>query len=353
MNNKIKKRFMNRLVFLLIICFVFLSNLVIGQVGIGTTSPNASSILDLSSPNKGILIPRTDTLSIATPAKGLIICDTSTSTGLNYFYFNGVYWQSLGKNAGTFLDSFNGNRTVKRAGIPNINVGTKTNVIDFLNEYFFPFLSATISISGNVLYEIGTSNNVTISGSTNVFDETIFSNGRVDETSPSVSTIFTFGSATTYSTTYLFTPLESNVSTQNISFIARQDVNNNGSPKTINSSTKFIQSVFPYLHVVTSVNLTSGGTLAYSSSTKIIQAFGNKTVTHFSSYPAFIYFMYPQSYGPLTLILDHNNYDVTTSFTRYTVPVSSVGLANNWTTNYYIYQSNTTQPNNFNFQYKY
>ena len=123
MNNKVKKTFMNRFVFLLILYLVFISNLTNAQVGIGTTNPDASSILDITSSNKGVLIPRADTLSIVNPAKGLIICDTATSTGLNYFYFNGVYWQSLGKNAGSFADSFNGNRTVKRSGIPNINVG--------------------------------------------------------------------------------------------------------------------------------------------------------------------------------------------------------------------------------------
>ena len=345
---------MNRLVLLLILYLVFISNLAIGQVGIGTTNPNKSSILDISSINKGILIPRTDTLAIVNPAKGLIICDTATSTGLNYFYFNGVYWQSLGKNAGSFADSFNGNRLVKRPGIPNINVGTTSNVADFLNAYFFPFISAAIGINGNVLYEIGTSNSVTISGTITANDETIFSNNRVDEIYAGLGTIYTFSSNVSYSTNFTFTPIATVSSSLDYRFVAKLGVANNGSPTIIQSGTKLVQAVFPYLHIVSSNNLTSGGTAAYSGLTKIIQAKGNKTITHNSSFPGYIYFMYPASYGTLTSILDQNNFEQITAFTRFTSNVTSVGLVNNWTTSYYIYQTNlTTQPSNWNYQYRY
>lgn len=57
------------------------------QMGIGINTPDASSILDLSSSNKGILVPRM-TLemrnSISNPAEGLLIYNT-TSKGFNYF----------------------------------------------------------------------------------------------------------------------------------------------------------------------------------------------------------------------------------------------------------------------------
>lgn len=355
MNNKIKKRFMNRLVFQLIICLVFVSNLAIGQVGIGTTSPNASSILDLSSPNKGILIPRTDTLAVVNPAKGLIICDTSTSTGLNYFYYNGVYWQSLGKNAGSFTDSFYGDRTVKRPGIPNINVGTKTNVADFLNAYFFPFLSATIGINGNLLYEIGTSNVINISGSTTLMDETSFSNGHVDQIFPlPQTTIYSFGPATSYNTnTFTFTPLGAVSSTWEYRFVAYQNVANNGTPIIINSSTKFVQAVFPFLYGVSSANLTTGGTATYSGllTGKLIQAKSNKTVS-LTGTTGYIYFCYPAIYGNLINILDHNLFPQFGSFTKFTVNVTSVGLVNNWTTSYNIYQgNNVTSPVGWNYQF--
>jgi hypothetical protein len=45
--------------------------LIFSQVGIDTTNPNVTSILDISSTNKGILIPRmtvTQRIAIANPA---------------------------------------------------------------------------------------------------------------------------------------------------------------------------------------------------------------------------------------------------------------------------------------------
>ncbi len=50
------------------------------QVGINTSTPNASAALDIVSTNKGILIPRmttTQRTAISTPAEGLIVYDTT------------------------------------------------------------------------------------------------------------------------------------------------------------------------------------------------------------------------------------------------------------------------------------
>jgi len=54
------------------------------QVGIGTTTPDASSMLDVSSTNKGLLIPRLTTVernNIALPATGLMIFNTTLNDG--------------------------------------------------------------------------------------------------------------------------------------------------------------------------------------------------------------------------------------------------------------------------------
>ena len=71
-----------------IICFFiffFSTQNLIAQVGIGTTSPNVSSMLDVSSTSKGMLTPRMTTVqrnAITTPADGLIVYDTT----LKFFY---------------------------------------------------------------------------------------------------------------------------------------------------------------------------------------------------------------------------------------------------------------------------
>jgi hypothetical protein len=60
---------------------------VCAQVGIGTTNPDASSILDLTSSSQGLLAPRMTTVqrdAIISPATGLLIYNTSTSH-FNYF----------------------------------------------------------------------------------------------------------------------------------------------------------------------------------------------------------------------------------------------------------------------------
>lgn len=66
-----------------------------GQVGINTTVPNASSMLDITSTNKGLLIPRMTSaqrLAIATPATGLMVYETTTN---QFFYFDGLVWKPL------------------------------------------------------------------------------------------------------------------------------------------------------------------------------------------------------------------------------------------------------------------
>jgi hypothetical protein len=67
--------------FLLLTAFLFLSSAIYGQsVGIGTSSPNSSAQLDISSSARGLLIPRMDSnavRAIASPAAGLMVYDSS------------------------------------------------------------------------------------------------------------------------------------------------------------------------------------------------------------------------------------------------------------------------------------
>ena len=75
-----------------------------GSTGIGTTTPAASALLDVSSTTKGFLPPRMNTgqrNAIATPDAGLAIYNTSTKA---FQVFNGTSWSSnvhyIGENYG-------------------------------------------------------------------------------------------------------------------------------------------------------------------------------------------------------------------------------------------------------------
>ena len=78
--------------FFIVLC---LSSLNAQNVGIGTSTPNQSSILELSANNRGFLPPRLSTAernAIAAPAEGLVIYNTTIRC---LEYFNGTVWQSL------------------------------------------------------------------------------------------------------------------------------------------------------------------------------------------------------------------------------------------------------------------
>lgn len=72
--------------------FLIVSNLGISQVGIGTSNPDNSAILDLSATTKGVLFPRLTTLqrnAISAPASGLHVFDLTTNS---LWFYNGAYW---------------------------------------------------------------------------------------------------------------------------------------------------------------------------------------------------------------------------------------------------------------------
>ena len=92
------------------------------NVGIGTNTPDASSILELNATDKGILIPRTDTNLIVAPATGLLIYQTSNN---EFFYFDGTKWvRALGPMGPTGPSGTNGTNGTNGAIGPTGPSGT-------------------------------------------------------------------------------------------------------------------------------------------------------------------------------------------------------------------------------------
>ena len=75
---------------------LFISAGVHAQVGIGTATPNSSAQLDISSTDKGLLIPRmtaTEVAAISSPATGLLVFQTDGTTG--FYFYDGAAWTPL------------------------------------------------------------------------------------------------------------------------------------------------------------------------------------------------------------------------------------------------------------------
>ncbi|MBP7174287.1 MAG: hypothetical protein KBA33_09525 [Cloacibacterium sp.] len=84
-------------IILLVTSFGYLSA---QSTGIGTTKPDASARLDLSSNNQGVLIPRISLTSttvaspVTSPATSLMVYNTATINNVTpgYYYWDGTQW---------------------------------------------------------------------------------------------------------------------------------------------------------------------------------------------------------------------------------------------------------------------
>jgi hypothetical protein len=68
-----------------------------GSIGMGTSSPDASSKLDITSTTQGLLMPRMTMAQrdlIASPATGLLIFQTNNTPG--FYYYDGAAWVPFG-----------------------------------------------------------------------------------------------------------------------------------------------------------------------------------------------------------------------------------------------------------------
>jgi len=82
-------------ILLTLIAVIAISLCSSAQVGIGTTTPEPSAILDVSSTTHGLLLPRMTTVqrdAITTPATGLFVYNLDTDC-LNIF--DGILWKEL------------------------------------------------------------------------------------------------------------------------------------------------------------------------------------------------------------------------------------------------------------------
>ena len=136
---------MNKLTLTALLLLVSFSSLF-AQVGIGTTNPDNSSILDISSSSKGLLIPRVqinneyDRSVINNPARSLIVYNSEKTGTLDvgFYFWNGTIWESFkdkntanswgltGNNTSSSPDSFLGTTSYNNLNfkVNNSNFGS-------------------------------------------------------------------------------------------------------------------------------------------------------------------------------------------------------------------------------------
>lgn len=113
---------MKKLLFVLLFPMALFS-----QVGINTTTPHASSMLDVTATDKGILIPRISipnlsaAAPITSPATSLLVYNTNVTTGIGFYYWNGTIWTPFG---GGTDDWSNSGANIYNNNTGNVGIGT-------------------------------------------------------------------------------------------------------------------------------------------------------------------------------------------------------------------------------------
>lgn len=84
-----------KLITLTLAIFASVTSVAIAQVGIGTVNPEASSMLDITSTEKGMLTPRMTTAqrtAISSPANGLLVYDTTENA---FYFYKSSAWSKI------------------------------------------------------------------------------------------------------------------------------------------------------------------------------------------------------------------------------------------------------------------
>ncbi len=94
---------MTKTAYILLLSVVLTASAGKAQISIGTSIPDASSVLELYSNNKGLLLPRV-TLSnnlsnadpVEAPSSGLLVFNTGTNQPIGFYYWTGISWNLIG-----------------------------------------------------------------------------------------------------------------------------------------------------------------------------------------------------------------------------------------------------------------
>lgn len=137
------------------------------QVGIGTITPNNAAALDITSTNKGILIPKINIISlnntnpVVAPATGLLVYNINTSLGEGFYYWNGIQWTSFSGTSWSIFGNGGTNTILNHLGTnDNQSLVIKTNNTRSLELYPTQKVGIGNTIAPTTTLKIGESSNI-------------------------------------------------------------------------------------------------------------------------------------------------------------------------------------------------
>jgi len=149
-----------------------------GSVGIGTSTPDTSALLEIKSIRQGLLIPRMTKVqrdSIYLPATGLLIFQTDTIPG--FYYFNGTSWTAL---SGVFANTALSNLQSTSINLSLVPFADNAISLGSSSKKWSTLYARQISLDGDVFVSdgnnkdsantlIGATHNTTNTGGSNVW----------------------------------------------------------------------------------------------------------------------------------------------------------------------------------------
>lgn len=164
-------------------CFLAKTSSVEAQVGIGTTTPDGNAMLEVVSPNKGILIPRilkADREAIVTPATGLLVYQTNDISGF-YFYHETEGWKQISSESvpapvndlgfSATLNSVTTNTTTQLTGWSVTNPSYTTSGFNPTTGNFTVPATGTYAIETTINYNLAAATSASVGSVVNPYFE--------------------------------------------------------------------------------------------------------------------------------------------------------------------------------------
>ncbi len=271
---------------------------VSAQVGIGTTNPESSAILDLSSTSKGFLPPRmteTEKDAIANPVAGLMIYQINNSQGL--YYYTGSAWTGP-LSVSDLTQYLKADGTVTATGDINlggqkiVNLATPTSSTDGANKSYVDGLTGGLTWKESVVDLVSSAPSSPATGSRYILTAS-WGGGSTNQIATYTGSSWTFTTpsnrdavfATTPSNGYVFNGTSWNQFNSSVTYSFGTGLSNSSNTISIANSgvaTTHIADGAVTASKLNSMGATSGQILRYNGSAWAPTTLNSGTVTSVS-----------------------------------------------------------------------